>query len=98
MKVDKEMKGKKTGGRSIGTLNKSTQEIKTLLDEVVNFKALIRKLYRMSKCNTPNGFYACRLLLEYRYGKVPDRPQSGLTLDQIEQFRQLAIRAMENSI
>ncbi|MGD0589874.1 MAG: hypothetical protein ABSA44_03630 [Bacteroidota bacterium] len=98
MKVDKEMKGKKTGGRLIGTLNKSTQEIKTILDEVVDFKALIRKLYRMSKCNTPSGFYACRLLLEYRYGKVPERPQSGLTSDHIEQLRQLAIRAMEDNI
>jgi hypothetical protein len=96
-KVDEQMKGKKTGGRVIGTHNKSTQEIKTLLDEVVDFRILIRKLYSMSRCNTPSGFYACRLLLEYKYGKVPERPQSGLTSDHIEQLRQLAIKAMEEN-
>lgn len=97
MKVDEEMKGKKTGGRSIGTHNKATQEIKTLLDEEINFRALIKKLYRMSKGNNPYSFYACRLLLEYRYGRVPDKPVNALQSTHIEQLRLIAVQAMEEN-
>jgi hypothetical protein len=60
-------------GRTPGTKNKVAQEIKVLLDEEIDFREKVRSLDRMSKSNSLRGFYAIRLLLEYRFGKPVER-------------------------
>lgn len=60
-------------GRTPGTKNKVAEEIKVLLDEEIDFREKVRSLDRMSKSNSLRGFYAIRLLLEYRFGKPVER-------------------------
>lgn len=72
--------GKKTGGGSRkGSPNKSTLEIKTIIDAVVDFKVVVSKLYELSKgikVEGNDGVYqkepdptAAKILMEYRFGK-----------------------------
>lgn len=90
------MKGQKTGGRVAGILNKSTQEIKTLLDEDIDFRTLIKRLYRMSKRNDLTGFHSCKLLLEYRYGKPREMVELAFeasTTDIVREFANIVSNA-----
>lgn len=76
--------GKKTGGRVKGSVNKSKDEIKELLDANVDWSVLVGKLVELSngvsivKINekgqqivyqNPPDSTASKILLEYRYGK-----------------------------
>lgn len=70
MKVDIKMKGKKTGGRSLGTPNKATREIKEVISSVVDIEQLVKTLYRLAHGKKPNVL-AIRLLLAYSYGLPP---------------------------
>lgn len=92
------MKGKKTGGRSAGTRNKGTQEIKALLDEEVDFRELVKRLHTMSKLNNLSGFHSIRLLLAYRYGKPTERIELDYTEAEYEMLRRMAGEAMEKLV
>lgn len=71
-------------GRKSGSKNKATLEIKTLLDECVDFKELIGKLVELSNGVEVEGMgidgeptvyvkapdtHAAKILMEYRFGK-----------------------------
>jgi hypothetical protein len=62
------MKGKKTGGRALGTPNKATRQIKEVIASIVNVEELVKTLYKLTRGKNPNVL-AIRLLLEYSYGK-----------------------------
>jgi hypothetical protein len=85
-------KGKKTGGRKAGTPNKSTLEIKGIIDSEVDFSVVVSKMYELVKgvevqgTNRDGTTYAidlqpnpsaARILLEYRFGK----PREVIELD-----------------
>lgn len=72
--------GKKHGGREKGVPNKSTQNIKNVIDGVVNFEYIIKKLLELSNgvmakndqgiiYNKPPDTAAIKILMEYRFGK-----------------------------
>jgi hypothetical protein len=77
-------KGERRGGRSKGKGNKSTQEIKDIIDANVDFNIVVQKMFELvegievkgtNKDSTtylmdlqPNPL-AAKLLLEYRFGK-----------------------------
>jgi hypothetical protein len=83
--------GKKTGGGSRkGKRNKSTEEIKELLDSRVDFEVVVEKLYELVqgvtvKKASPSGapiiytekpdVSAAKILIEYRYGKPLQRTE-----------------------
>lgn len=70
-------------GRTKGTRNKSTEEVKTLLEANVSFPEVVKRLYELTqgvevRKETEQGAkiykekpdaYAARVLLEYRFGK-----------------------------
>ena len=58
--------GKKYGGREKGTPNKATQDIKEILNEVVDFGKVVGTLYKMSLAGDSP---ASKILLEYGFGK-----------------------------
>jgi len=76
-------KGKKTGGRKKSSLNKSTLEIKSIIDKCVDFNEVVNKLYELTQGikvqkkidGTPIIYEkepdsnASKILLEYRFGK-----------------------------
>ena len=71
MKVELKKPGKKkgtekTGGRTKGTPNKSTAEIKELIRSTVDFEKLIKKLAALSESGS---IPASRILFEYAYGR-----------------------------
>ncbi len=97
------MRGRKTGGGSRkGIPNKSTQEIKELLDQKVDFGLVISKLFELSQgvevekygskesvvyCEKPDAF-AAKILLEYRYGKPLQRiDQTSSGIGTIQKFK-----------
>jgi hypothetical protein len=53
-------------GRPRGSRNKSTAEIRDLLDKHVSFDDLVAKLYALAR---KGNVKAAEILLEYRYGK-----------------------------
>jgi len=79
------MKGKKTGGRKSGTRNKSTVDVRDLLDNEVDFKVVVGKLYELTQgveveketlegdivYSKPPDPVAAKILMEYRFGKAP---------------------------
>lgn len=68
-------KGKKTGGGSRkGKPNKSTIEIKEIVQSSVDFVALVKELEKRAKRSNDS---AAKLLLEYGFGK----PREVLELD-----------------
>ena len=68
-------KGKKTGGGSRkGIRNKSTLQVKELLDSESDFKAIITKLNELA---LKGDVSAAKLLMEYRFGK----PSQHIELD-----------------
>ncbi len=74
---------KKTGGRKKGVSNKATLEIKTIIDNHVNFSEVVLKLLElvngvnvqeqkgmeMIYYSKPPDPAAAKILLEYRFGK-----------------------------
>lgn len=96
------MRGHKTGGGSRkGIPNKSTQEIKELLDEQVNFGLVISKLFELSQgvevekysskesvvYSEKPDVLAAKILLEYRYGKPVQRIDQTSSVTEIQRFR-----------
>ncbi len=79
------MKGKKTGGRIKGKPNKSTLEIRQLIDSCVDFNEVFSKLYELTKgvevqkltddgnivYTKPPDPFAAKILIEHRFGKAP---------------------------
>ena len=73
----------KTGGRTKGTANKATQELKNIIDSCVDMNQVVGKLYELVNGVTvqetkgeapvvyqkPPDSFAAKILLEYRYGK-----------------------------
>ena len=72
----------KTGGRLIGTRNKSTRDFKVLLDEKMDSGEVVDWLLKMSKGNTPNAFSACKWLLERRWGKPTERIEIDMDIEE----------------
>lgn len=76
-------KREKTGGRKEGTPNKSTNEVKELLDKHIDFELVVKKLLELVEgvevrervgkqlvtYTKPPDSYAAKILLEYRFGK-----------------------------
>jgi len=94
--------GKKTGGGSrLGSPNKSTAEIKELLDREVDFGVVISKLYELSQGVESEKFsmgdsiiyqekpdaYAAKILLEYRYGKPVQTVNQNTTVTSPQKFK-----------
>ena len=63
------MDGRKTGGRSAGTPNKATAEIRALA--AVHGPAVIKRLVELMEEAGPIAVAACRELLDRGYGKAP---------------------------
>lgn len=83
-------KGKKTGGGSRkGVPNKSTAEVKEIMDSIVEWNVVVEKMYSLvkgimvQKTNEKDGtvyvedkepnVQAAKLLLEYRFGKPKEQ-------------------------
>lgn len=93
--------GEKSGGRKKGTPNKSTAEIKELLDEEVDFGVVISKLFELVEGvslekQTMEGAivyqekpdaYAAKILLEYRYGKPVQTVNQNTTVTTPQKFK-----------
>ena len=89
--------GKKTGGRKKGSLNKSKDEIKELLDSHVDFEEIIGKLVELVNgvsvsVMTDKGIkvyqdrpdaQAAKILLEYRFGKPQQKIEHSGELTEI---------------
>lgn len=72
-------------GRKPGQFNKSTMEVKELLDTTVDFTKVAGKLYELSQgielaketaegivvYSKPPDAFASKILMEYRFGKAP---------------------------
>jgi uncharacterized lipoprotein YehR (DUF1307 family) len=86
----------KTGGRKRGTPNKATQEIKTLLAEEIDFRKVVRCLKKMMSGN--NAFNACKLLLEYQYGKPKEKVEVDYTHEELDALRRIAGQVMEERV
>lgn len=92
-------KGIKTGGGSrLGKRNKTTGELRDILDSTVDFSIVCSKLYELSKGITckktekngdeviyekPPDAFAAKTLLEFRYGKAA-QPLTGDSAKPIE--------------
>jgi hypothetical protein len=56
-------------GSRKGRYNKSTYEIKDILDKVVDWNVIASKLYSLATGEKPDAF-AIKTLIEFRYGKA----------------------------
>ena len=66
-------------GRPLGKRNKSTEEIKQLLDNEVEFAEVVKKLFSMAK---RGNVRAAELLLAYRFGKAKTMEISSIETDE----------------
>lgn len=61
--------GKREGaGRPKGLRNKRTEKVKEIIDRVVDFDVVFKKMYELATGPKPDA-YAAKLLLEYGFGK-----------------------------
>lgn len=96
------MKGIKTGGRKAGTKNKTSDDIKLLLEANVDFSVVIGKLYELVNgvevqkrvgrelvvySEKPDAA-AAKILLEYRFGKPAQTINGDITVSSIRIVRE----------
>lgn len=95
------MRQKTGGGSRKGIPNKSTAEIKELLDEQVDFGVVISKLYELAQGVESEKFSmgeeivytekpdanAAKILLEYRFGKPLQTINQNTIISETQKFK-----------
>lgn len=93
--------GEKTGGRKKGTPNKSTAEIKEILDREVDFEVVVSKLFELVEGVESEKYsggesivyqekpdsYAAKILLEYRFGKPLQTINQNTIISESQTFK-----------
>lgn len=92
---------KSGGGTRKGIRNKSTEEVKDILEREVDFGAVVAKLFELSQGVEVEKYvnkeaviysekpdpYAAKILLEYRYGKPVQTVHQTTIVTEIQKFK-----------
>jgi hypothetical protein len=92
-----EPKRKKTGGRSRGTANKTTEEAKTIINRIVD-KSLVwaeEDIEKIRKKDPIRGFELAMKLMEYAYPKLKSIDVKG-TMDVNAKIDKIVIEIKKN--
>ncbi len=91
--------GRKTGGRKVGTPNRSTADLRALIDAVADPETLVTELARLAREaeREETRLAAIGQLLDRRYGRATQAaavalsvPERDLTEDLLEKLARLA--------